>query len=150
PEGSAERNGPGRVRLHPRERAVLQDGSPTLFVDRDLQERRNPTDLPGHVALEIREMDESDVGEVANLPPAPNVLPERPEGVPIAVHPVAPVLPDVIRRRFDGRAYPTRRLVQRPIPGLVGVEMVVVHAPDDIASIAADVDVPRLRREAER
>src|SRR5262249_26499472 len=41
PEGSAERNGPGRVRLHPRERAVLQDGSPTLFVDRDLQKRRN-------------------------------------------------------------------------------------------------------------
>ena len=36
------------------------------------------------------------------------------------------------------------------VPGLVGVDVVVVHAPHHVASVATDVDVFRLRREAER
>ena len=37
------------------------------------------------------------------------------------------------------------RVVQRLIPGLVRVDVVVVHTPHDVAPVASDVDVLRLR-----
>ena len=45
PEGTAERNGLGRVRLHVREAAVLEDGRPPPLVNRNVEERRDAPDL---------------------------------------------------------------------------------------------------------
>src|SRR3546814_11786483 len=48
------------------------------------------------------------------------------------------------------RSHPARRVVQRLVPEVIGIGMVVVHAPGDVAPVPADVDVLGLRREHER
>src|SRR3546814_4462182 len=53
-------------------------------------------------------------------------------------------------RRLDRRPHPARRVVQRLVPEVIGIGMVVVHAPGDVAPVPADVDVLGLRREHER
>src|SRR3546814_20780715 len=53
-------------------------------------------------------------------------------------------------RRLDRWPHPARRVVQRLVPEVIGIGMVVVHAPGDVAPVPADVDVLGLRREHER
>src|SRR5262245_59682177 len=97
PERAAERHALRGVLLHPVERAVLDDVLPARLANRDLEEFRDAPQLPGHVALQVREVDEHHVRQLADLPPAADVLPERPEGMAVAVHPIAPVLLHVVR-----------------------------------------------------
>jgi hypothetical protein len=66
------------------------------LVDGDIEELGDAAHLSWHVAFQVGEVHEQDVREVAELPPGAHVLPGRPEeGVAVAVHPVAEVLPDV-------------------------------------------------------
>ena len=51
--------------------------------------------------------------------------------------------------RLDRRPDAPGRVVERVVPHLVRVDVVVVHAPHDVAAVAPDVDVLRLRREDE-
>ena len=56
----------------------------------------------------------------------------------------------VARRRPDRRADAPGRVVQRRVPARVRIRVVVVEAPDDVARVAADVEVLRAWREDER
>ena len=80
---------PGGVPLHPAEGAVLDGLLPPGLVYRDAQKLGYAAHLLWHVALEVREIDEQDVREVAKTPPGPDVLPEGPEGEPVALQPLA-------------------------------------------------------------
>ena len=53
------------------------------------------------------------------------------------------------RRLFDRVANAARRVVERVIPLLGRVGMMVVHTPDRVAAITADIEVFRLPRENE-
>src|SRR5215210_2098172 len=119
PEGTSEWNALGSVLLHPRERAVLEDLSPLPFVDRDVEELSDAAHLSRHVALEVREVHEQDVREVPELPPGADALPEGPEGMSVAVHPIAEVLPDVAGRWLDGRTYAPWGVVECLVPEVV-------------------------------
>ncbi len=103
-----------------------------------------------HVGLEGVEVEQHDVRQVADGPPGPDVLPERPERMAVAVEPVEEVVPHRRRWRLDRRTDPAGRLVQRLVPFGVRVDVVVVHAPHHVAAVAPDVEVFRLRREHER
>src|SRR5262245_66120556 len=105
---------------------MLNDGLPARLADRDVEERGDAPDLTFHVALEIREMDEPDVGQLADPPPASNVLPEWPEGMSVASHPVAPVLVNIVRRRLDGRTDSARGVGQSCVAGSSAVGRRVV------------------------
>src|SRR5262245_18916380 len=100
---------------------MLDDRGPARLVDRNLEELRDPADLAGHVALETGEVHEANVREIADLPPGPDVVPERPERMPVAIHPFAPVLADVARWALDRWVNAAGRLVQRRVPRLVRV-----------------------------
>src|SRR5215218_8914914 len=135
--------------LHPPKRAVLEDLLPPRLLDGDLQELGDAAHLVWHIPLEVGEVHEHDVREGAHFPPGAHVLPERPERVAVAVHPVAEVLMYVRRRLLDGRPDASWGIVECVVPELVGVGVVVVHAPHDVAPVAPDVDILRLGREDE-
>ena len=121
PEGAAQGDALGGVALHPVKGVVLDGILPPGLVHGDVEKVGDAVHLPRHVALEVREVDEQDVGEVAESPPGADVLPEGPERVSVAVHPVAEVLPDVGGGRLDGRPDATRGVVECVVPELVGV-----------------------------
>src|ERR687894_658517 len=137
------------VALHPPKRAVLEDLLPPRLVDGDLQELGDAAHLVWHIPLEVGEVHEHDVREVAHFPPGAHVLPERPEGVAVAIHPVAEVPMDIRGGRLYGWSYAPRAIVECVVPELVRPGVVVVHAPHDVAPVAPDVDVLRLGREDE-
>src|SRR3546814_9898793 len=68
----------------------------------------------------------------------------------VARQPVEEILSHVAGRRLDRRPDAARRVVQRLVPAVIGIGMVVVHAPGNVASVPPDVDVAGLRREHER
>ena len=78
---------------------------------------------------------------MADGPPAPYVLPQRPEREAVAREPLVEVLPDVAGRRLDRRADPPGRVVQLGIEVGVGVDVVVVEAPQHVAAVTPDVEV---------
>src|SRR5918995_1886018 len=129
PSGPPQRDDFGRVSLHPVEGAVLDGLLPPRLLDGDVQELCDAAHLIWHIALEVGEVDEQDVRKVANLPPGAHVLPERPEGVAVVFHPVAPVLMDVCGGLLDGRPHTPRRVVESVVPELVCSGVMVVHAP---------------------
>src|SRR5919205_1018813 len=116
PEGASERNALGGVLLHPLKGAVLNNRLPLRFVDGNVEELSDATHLSRHILFEVSEVHEQDVRKVANLPPAANVLPERPEGMAVALQPLVEVLPDVCGRRLDGWPDAPRRVVERLVP----------------------------------
>src|SRR5918997_1185407 len=135
--------------LHPPKRAVLEDLLPPRLVYGDLQELGDATHLVWHIPLEVGEVHEHDVREVAHFPPGAHVLPERPEGVAVALHPLAEVPMDIRGGRLYGWSYAPRAVVECVVPELVGSGVVVVHAPHDVAPVASEVEVLRLGREDE-
>ena len=99
---------------------------------------------PGRSRLQLGEVQEHHVRQVADRPPGAHVFPERPERVAVAREPFAEVLRD--RVDADGSiGGPTRPGVslRRLVPGRVGARVVVVHAPHHVAAVAADVEVVR-------
>ena len=135
---------PKRVRswsrsLSSSRRTILEDGVPPRFVDRDIEKGGDAAHLSRHIALQVRKVNEQDVGEIPNRPPGADIFPERPERKTVAIHPVSPVLPDILKGRFDGRSHPSGCLVQGVIPDLVRVDMMIVHTPYRIASVMGAV-----------
>ena len=95
PEGAPQGHTLGGVLLHPLERTIFQNRVPARFVDGNVEERRDVAHLSRHIALQVREVHEQDIRQVANLPPGADVLPERPEGIAVALQPLVPVLSDI-------------------------------------------------------
>src|SRR5665213_474119 len=93
------------------------------------------------VALHIVEMDQLDVWQIADSPPGFDIFPKWPKGMTVSFNPIMIILMNGIRWWFDGRPHPSRRIVQCIVPGLIGIGMMVVHAPDCITPIAPDIDV---------
>jgi len=129
---------------------MLDDGGEARFIDGDLEERRDPPDLARQIALQIGEMQHEHIRQVPDLPPAPDILPERPEGVAVAVEPFTEILADVGRRMRNRRPDTARRVVECAIPVVIGVGVMVIHAEDHVAPVAADIDVFGAGREHER
>ena len=119
-------------------------------VERDLEEARDAPDLARQVLLQIGEVEQQHVGQVADPPPGGDALPERPEGIAVALEPLQKVLADRVRRLRDRWANPARGVVEGLVPGLVGAGVVVVEAPDHVPAVAADVEVFGLGREDQR
>src|SRR5262245_44121775 len=86
-------------------------------------------------------MAQMDIREAPNLPPGCDVLPEGPPWVAIPLQPVMIILPDGSRWSLDRRADPPWRVVQDRIPLVIDVDLMVVHTPDDIASIPPNVEI---------
>jgi hypothetical protein len=101
------------VALHVGEAAVLEDRVPAALLHRDVEEGGDAPDLARQVRLELAEVHEQQVRQVPYLPPAPDVLPERPERVAVLLHPLEEVLADRRRRPADRRADQARRVVER-------------------------------------
>ena len=76
PKRPAQRHGFCGILLHPVKRTVLHNGLPTCFFDWDIEKFSDATYLSGRVVLEIGEVNELHVGEIANRPPAPDIFPE--------------------------------------------------------------------------
>src|ERR1700747_2693035 len=95
-------------------------------------------------------MDELDVGLAADPPPAADIFPIGPEGPAVAVEPFAEIGTHIGGRTRNRGADATGRFVERVEPDVFGVEMMVVHAPDDVAPVAPDVDIFGDRRDDER
>src|SRR5262249_40841476 len=78
-----------------------------------------------------------------------HAVPKRPPGVAIAIQPLAPVLVDIGRWRLEG--WTSMILDGASVLVDLGLEVhvVVVEAPDDVATIAANVDVAGLGRKHE-
>ncbi len=149
PRCAAERSTLLRVLLHPIEGAVFKNRGPARLINLDIEEGGHAPHLTGHVLLQLVIVNEENVGQIADRPPGSHILPERPEGKSVAVEPVAPILANVGGWRIDRGPDSSRRVVQQFIPFRIGVGMVVVEAPQNIASIARDVYVFRFWRKYE-
>ena len=66
---------------------MLEDGRPTIFIDRRLDECRYPANFIGHVGLQFGIVHKQQIRQIADCPPAPNVRPPRPERIAILSEP---------------------------------------------------------------
>src|SRR6185437_7648710 len=82
---------------------MLDEARPALFVDPGAQIHRDVAHLPVEVALQIVEVNQLDVRQVADRPPVADVLPERPERIAVALQPFAEIGHDVVGGAFDRR-----------------------------------------------
>ena len=100
-------------------------------------------DLARHVRLERGGVQEQHVRQVPKVPPGPDVVPKRPERMSVPVQPGRGSTRRMGgRRRFDrrGRRGPACRSGAF-VEGPVRVGVVVVHAPDHVATVASYIDV---------
>src|ERR1700743_1311960 len=87
---------------------------------------------------------------MADLPPAPDMRPPRPERVTVLLEPRQKVVANRLLRPFKRRPHSPRRIVEHFIERVVGDRMVVVPAPENVPAIAGNVDVLCLWRIDER
>jgi len=128
---------------------MLQNRTPLRFVDRDFEESGNPANLAGQVSLQVGEVDEKDVGKVANGPPSPHAFPEGPVRISIAIKPFAPVLTYIGCCGLEGRPHESGRIVHqfKELTGMAPV--MIVETPNHVPSIASNVNVASLWRNNE-
>src|SRR5687768_16868808 len=69
PKGPAQRYTLRRMLLHVLETTVLKDGLPFRLINGDVQEGCQTPNLPGHICLQLREMDQADIWQVPDGPP---------------------------------------------------------------------------------
>src|SRR6185369_11351362 len=139
PENTSERHRFRRVLFHVIKAAMPKNIVPPGFIDRDLEEVREMSNLSGQVFFEIFKMKQENIGKAPNVPPRLNVLPKRPERITITVQPVVEINLDRSWRRLDWWSNAVRRVVYRLVPLGIGVCMVVVQAPNDVTPVAADI-----------
>ncbi len=132
---------------------MLQDCRPLHGVDVDLEKARDALDLAAHVRFQIVEVDEQHVRQPAEVPPTLRVLPEPAEFEArevVELEKMQVVVPHVARRVRDPWTNAARHLVECVERFSGERSLVVVGTPDDVAGVAADVDILRPPREHER
>jgi len=129
------------VGLHVIEGAMLHNGGEYLLVDRNVEELGDLSNRAGEIGLHTVEVHELDVRQITDRPPRTNILPEGPKGVAVSFEPLLVVVMNRSWRPLDRRPNSPRRIVKRVEPRLSRVCVVVVHAPDRVAAVAADVKV---------
>lgn len=142
PERATEGDAWRGIGLHVFECAVLDDCIPFALVDWDFEKGGELADFTWHILLQIAEVEHVHVWQLTDRPPRPDVLPERPPRVSIAVDPFVVVLKDRVRRLSYRGPHEPRRLVQCGIPLVVGRSVVIVHAPRHVTTVTANVNIP--------
>ena len=67
----------------------------------------------------------------------------------ILVEPFIPVVDHILWFTLDGRPDAAGRFIESVVPELIGIHVVVVHAPHHIAAISRQIEIFRLGREDE-
>ena len=107
----------------------------------DAEKRRHLADFAGQVCLQVGEMNKPHVRQISNVPPCPDIFPERPVRITVLFNPFAEIWHDLTLRRLKRRTNAPGRIVDGLIVCGIGIGVVIVKTPDHIASIPADVEV---------
>ena len=150
PEHPAERRRLGGVRLHPVERAMLDDRRPAVRRHLDPEEVGDPPDSPSMSAFRSAKCTSSTFGRCRAFHHERDVLPERPERMPVAVEPVV-----IILRGSSPAAARSARRPARACRSAPPYQAALAWRGGSTCSTArrarrGHVDVPGLRREHER
>src|SRR5690242_11829024 len=127
--------------FHVVEAAVPQDRRPKRLFDLDPEEARDSADLRLRIAFQIVEMDEQDVRPAPIGPPGPDIGPERPDGIPVAIQPIVKELARVGDGRLEWRTHASWSVVDEAQGVWSEMTVVIVPAPQCVAAVSPDVQI---------
>ena len=84
---------------------MISDFGYRLGIVGNSQKAANPGNLAGQIGLQIGEMHDQHIRQIAQRPPLAHVFPKRPERLAILRQPIAEVLAHIRVRLADGRTH---------------------------------------------
>ena len=87
---------------------------------------------------------------MSDSPPGSDVLPERPERIPVFGKPLTEILDDIFTWSIKRRTDKARGFVERFVHFFSDEFMVVVETPGNVSTVTGNIDVLGFRRKYQR